>query len=192
MNWIESRRDDTLVTRKCSKEKPRRGDILVNNIREDNPRMADTYSQITIHSVFAVKHRENFITKDWRDILHRYISGIITNKGAKSLAVGGWRDHVHILFGLPVTISLSDFMSAVKANSSKWINEQHFVKGKFQWQSGYGAFSFSKSQRDVVINYIMNQEEHHKTRSFREEYLKMLKDFEVGFDDQYLFEFYGE
>ena len=101
------------------------------------------------------------------------ISGIITGKGAKSLAVGGWKDHVHILFGMPLTTCISDFMSAVKANSSGWINEQLFVKGKFQWQSGYGAFSYAKSQRNVVINYIMNQEEHHRTKSFKEEYLKM-------------------
>lgn len=152
--------------------------------------MPNTYSQITVHSVFAVKYRQNFITKDWRDNLHQYISGIITNKGAKSLAVGGWKDHVHILFGMPVTMCISDFMSTVKANSSKWINEQHFLKSKFQWQDGYGAFSYARSQRNIVINYIMNQEEHHRTKSFREEYLKMLSDFEVAYDDKYLFEFY--
>lgn len=152
--------------------------------------MANTYSQITIHAVFAVKNRENFIIKEWRYVLHKYIAGIIKNKGAKSLAVGGWKDHVHILFGLPVTISISDFMSAVKANSSKWINEEKFLKGKFQWQAGYGAFSYSKSQRDIVIKYIINQEEHHKTKTFKEEYLKMLLDFEVAYEDQYLFEFY--
>jgi REP-associated tyrosine transposase len=152
--------------------------------------MPNTYSQITIHAVFAVKDRENFITKNWRDDLHKYISGIITNKGAKSLAVGGWKDHVHILFGMPVTISIADFMSAVKANSSKWINEQLFVKGKFQWQAGYGAFSYARSQRDIVIKYIMNQEEHHRTKSFKEEYIKMLRDFDVTYDDAYLFEFY--
>ncbi len=152
--------------------------------------MPNTYSQITIHAVFAVKHRENFILKQWRYDLHRYISGIITNKGARSLAVGGWKDHVHILFGIPVTTNIADFMSAVKANSSKWINEQHFIKGKFQWQEGYGAFSYAKSQRDVVIKYIINQEEHHRERSFKEEYLKMLGDFEVNYEDKYLFEFY--
>jgi putative transposase len=152
--------------------------------------MPNTYSQITIHAVFPVKHRENFILKEWRDDLHSYISGIITGKGARSLAVGGWKDHVHILFGMPVTTCIADFMNAVKANSSKWVNEQRFVKSKFQWQEGYGAFSYSKSQRDVVINYIINQEEHHKTTSFKEEYLKMLNDFEVSYDDQYLFEFY--
>jgi REP element-mobilizing transposase RayT len=96
--------------------------------------MPTTYSQITIHAVFTVKYRENFITKEWRDNIHQYISGIITKKGAKSLAVGGWKDHVHILFGMPVTTSIAGFMSAVKANSSKWINEQQLIKGKFQWQ----------------------------------------------------------
>jgi REP element-mobilizing transposase RayT len=152
--------------------------------------MANTYSQIMIHAVFAVKYRENFITKHWRDNLHRYISGIITNQGAKSLAVGGWKDHVHILFGMPVTTSIADFIGVIKANSSKWINEQHFLKTKFNWQSGYGAFSYAKSQRDTVIKYIINQEEHHKTKSFKEEYLKMLNDFEITYDDKYLFEFY--
>lgn len=152
--------------------------------------MPNTYSQISIHSVFAVKGRENLISSNWRDNLHKYISGIITGNGAKSLAVGGWMDHVHIFFGMPVTTSIADFMSIVKANSSKWINEEKFVKGKFQWQAGYGAFSYSRSQRDNVINYIMKQEEHHKTKTFREEYLKMLSDFEIGYDEKYLFEFY--
>jgi putative transposase len=152
--------------------------------------MPNTYSQITIHAVFAVKYRENFITKEWRDKLHQYISGIITNQGAKSLAVGGWKDHVHVLFGMPVTTSIADFIGVVKANSSKWINEQHFVKNKFNWQGSYGAFSYAKSQRDIVIKYIMNQEEHHKTKSFKEEYIKMLNDFDVAYEDEYLFEFY--
>ncbi len=154
--------------------------------------MPNTYSQITIHAVFAVKGKENFITKEWRDNLHQYISGIITNKGAKSLAVGGWKDHVHILFGMPVTTSVSDFMNAVKTNSSKWINEQHFLKGKFHWQEGYGAFSYSRSQRDMVIKYIVNQEEHHRIKTFKDEYLKMLVDFEVAYDSKFLFEFYDE
>lgn len=93
-------------------------------------------------------------------------------------------------FGMPVTTCIADFMSIIKASSSKWINEQRFVKGKFQWQSAYGAFSHSRSQRDQVINYIMTQEEHHKIKSFKEEYLKMLSDFEVEHEEKYLFEFY--
>jgi REP element-mobilizing transposase RayT len=152
--------------------------------------MANTYSQISIHSVFAVKGRENLILSNWRDHLHKYISGIITGNGAKSLAVGGWKDHVHVFFAMPVTTCISDFMSSVKANSSKWINDKGFVKGKFQWQSGYGAFSHSRSQRDGVIKYIMTQEEHHKIKTFKEEYLKMLNDFNVDYEEKYLFEFY--
>jgi len=152
--------------------------------------MVSTYSQITIHTVFAVKHRKNFIIKEWRDELHKYITGIINNKGSRSLAVGGWLDHIHILFGMPVTTCIADFMSALKSNSSKWINEQQFLKEPFQWQAGYGAFSYARSQRDVVINYIMKQEEHHKGKTFKEEYLKMLIDFDVRYNDKYLFEFY--
>lgn len=152
--------------------------------------MSNTYSQISIHGVFAVKNRENLINTNWRDELYRYISGIIKSTNATSLAVGGWKDHVHVFFGMPVTVCIADIMRLIKANSSKWINENKFVKDKFQWQSGYGAFSHSRSQRDKVINYIMTQEEHHRIKSFREEYLKMLKDFEIKYDDKYLFEFY--
>ena len=122
--------------------------------------------------------------------MHQYIAGTINNKGAKSLAVGGWMDHVHILFGLPLTMNIADLVGQVKSNSSAWINDQHYIKSKFNWQNGYGAFSFSKSQRDTAIKYIMNQEEHHRTKTFKEEYLKMLNDFEVEYDNKYLFEFY--
>jgi putative transposase len=153
--------------------------------------MANTYSQISIHSVFAVKGRENIIVKEWRDDLHKYISGIITGEGATSLAVGGWKDHVHIFFAMPVAMRISDLVGAVKANSSKWINQNNFIKNKFQWQAGYGAFSHSKSQRDPVIKYIMNQEEHHKILTFKEEYLKMLNEFEVEYNEKFLFEFYN-
>ena len=155
-----------------------------------NLQMANTYSQISNHAVFAVKYRENIISELWRDELHKYISGIVNELGAKSLAVGGWNDHIHIFFGLQPSLSISDFMKVVKTNSSKWVNENEFVKGKFQWQEGYGAFSYAKSQRDVVIKYIMNQEEHHQRKTFREEYIEMLKNFDVEYDEKYLFEFY--
>lgn len=105
----------------------------------------------------------------WRDDLHKYISGIITGNNAKSLAVGGRKDHVHAFFGLLVTTCVADIVGIIKANSSKWINEKKFVKGKFQWQSGYGAFSHSRSQRDQVIQYIMKQKEHHRVKTFKEE-----------------------
>jgi putative transposase len=152
--------------------------------------MANTYSQISIHGVFAVRNRSNFIIKDWRDELHKYIAGTINDIGAKSLAVGGWLDHVHVLFGPKTSMSVADVLEKIKAASSNWIKRQKFVKDQFQWQSGYGAFSYSKSQRDGVINYIMAQEDHHKKTTFKEEYLQLLNEFDVEFDQKYLFEFY--
>ena len=152
--------------------------------------MVDTYSQLNVHCIFAVKDRANFITKNFRDELHKYISGILREDGSYPLAVNGWMDHVHVFFELPVTMRVSDQMRMVKASSSKWINENHFVRGKFSWQEGYGAFSYSRSQRNSVIKYIMNQEQHHKTVTFRQEYLDFLKKFQIPFKDQYLFEFY--
>jgi len=152
--------------------------------------MANTYSQVTIHAVFTVKHRHNLITKEWRDELHKYISGTITHIGGKSLAVGGWLDHVHVFFGLPVTQSISDMMCKIKANSSKWINENNFVQGKFQWQEGYGAFAYAKSQRSNVINYIQNQEQHHSNKTFKKEYLEILHEYEIDYNEKYLFDFF--
>ena len=151
--------------------------------------MSNTYSHISIQAVFAVKGRENLIGDKWRHSLHEYIAGII-RKEAMTLAVGGWKDHIHIFFGLPPTVNISNLIQKVKANSSRWINEQKFVNGKFQWQQGYGAFSYSRSQRDVVIKYVMNQEQHHKTKTFREEYLDMLNKFAIVYEPKYLFEFY--
>lgn len=152
--------------------------------------MANTYSQLNIHCIFAVKGRENIITKDFRDDLHRYTAGILRNDGAFSLAVGGWKDHVHVFFELPVTMSVADQMRMLKATSSKWINDNKLVKGKFNWQEGYGAFSYSRSQRDSVIQYIMNQEAHHRIQTFQEEYLDLLKKFEIPYDEKYVFKFY--
>ena len=152
--------------------------------------MPNTYSQINIHCVFAVKGRENFITKNFRDDLYRYMTGVLKNDGIFSLAVGGWKDHVHVFFELPPALRISDIMRDLKAVSSKWINDNKFVKSKFRWQNGYGAFSYSRSQRNDVIRYIMNQEEHHRTKTFREEYMDLLKKFEIEYKDEYLFEFY--
>jgi len=152
--------------------------------------MANTYSQINIHCVFAVKGRENIITNRFRDDLHKYMSGILKNDGVFSLAVGGWKDHVHVFFELKPDLKISDLMRMLKSTSSKWINDNRFVLGKFQWQEGYGAFSYSRSQRNNVIQYIINQEKHHKVKTFKEEYLEMLKNFEVEFKDEYVFDFY--
>jgi REP element-mobilizing transposase RayT len=152
--------------------------------------MANTYTQINIHAVFSVKGRENIITNHFRNRLHEYISGIINNSNNYSLAVNGYKDHVHVLFELNPALALSDVIRDIKANSSRWINDNKFVLGHFNWQEGYGAFSYSRSQRDEVINYIMTQEEHHRHRSFKEEYLGLLKMFDIPYKDHYVFEFY--
>jgi len=152
--------------------------------------MANTYTQINIHAIFSVKGRENIITRNFRDRLHSYIAGIVNKKGNYSLAVNGYKDHVHVFFELKPSLALSDVIRDVKANSSNWINDNHFVLGHFSWQEGYGAFSYSRSQRDNVIKYIMEQEKHHARKSFREEYLDLLRKFEIPFEDNYVFEFY--
>lgn len=142
------------------------------------------------HAVFSVKGRKSLLTNNFRDDLFKYITGILNNIDQFSLAVNGYQDHVHIFFELNPTTSLSDVIRIVKTNSSKWINKNRFVKGKFEWQEGYGAFSYSKSQRNRVIQYIINQEEHHAKKKFRHEYLNLLKKFEIEFNDHYIFEFY--
>ena len=154
--------------------------------------MANTYTQITIHIVFAVKNRENIIRKNYREELCKYITGIIKNKNQKLLAINGVSDHIHILIGITPSIAISDLVRDIKNNSSKFINEKKWVLGKFQWQEGYGAFSYSRSQRPEIIAYIENQENHHKRTTFKEEYLKILKKFDVEFDKKYVFEFYDD
>lgn len=150
--------------------------------------MAGTYSQIYIQAVFAVKGRENLIHKDWRDELHKYISGIITGKQQKSIIVNGVSDHVHCFVGLKPSMAVSDLIRDIKNNSSKFINEREFVKGKFQWQEGYGAFSYAHSQVEQVYNYILNQEAHHQKKTFRQEYLEFLTKYEIEHKPEYLFE----
>ncbi|MBT3802572.1 MAG: IS200/IS605 family transposase [Bacteroidetes bacterium] len=147
--------------------------------------MANTFTQIYIQSVFAVKGRESIISKSWKDELYKYITGIVQNNGHKLLAIGGMPDHIHIFYGMKPIQSISDLMQDVKGCSSKWINEKKFVKGKFQWQAGYGAFSYAHSQLDTVINYIRRQEEHHKKQSFKTEYKELLTKFNIEFDQHY-------
>ena len=152
--------------------------------------MAGTYSQINIHCVFAVKGREQFILNSFRDDLFKYMSGTLKNLNAFPLAVGGWKDHSHVFFELHPTSKICDLMRDLKAGSSTWINKNNLTKNKFNWQDGYGAFSYSRSQRNNVIQYIMNQEQHHKVKTFREEYLELLEKFEIDFKEEHLFEFY--
>lgn len=150
--------------------------------------MPNTYSQIYIQIVFAVKGRENLISKIHREELHKYITGIVQNRGQKMLSIFCMPDHVHLLVGIKPSITISDLVRDIKAGSSNFINQQHWVKGKFNWQEGFGTFSYSKSQIDTVIKYILSQEEHHKKTTFREEYFDFLEKFEIDYDEKYVFE----
>ena len=150
--------------------------------------MANTYSQIIVQFVFAVKSRDNLISSKNREELEKYISGIIENKGQKMLAIYAMPDHIHILVGMKPNISISDLVRDIKSNSSRFINESKWIRGKFSWQEGYGAFSYSKSHLNNVVKYILNQEEHHKKKKFKDEYLEFLEKFEIEYKDEYLFD----
>lgn len=150
--------------------------------------MAGTFSQIYIQVVFAVKGRENLIHSSWEEELYKYISGIITNKGQKLLAINGMPDHIHILMGIRPSCCLSDLVREIKKASNGFIHQKKFVRGKFQWQEGYGAFSYSHSALDNVIGYIQNQKEHHRKKIFKEEYKEFLTQYQIEHKDEYLFE----
>jgi putative transposase len=150
--------------------------------------MPGTFSQLYIQVVFAVKGRENLIGKSWQDEIHKYIAGIIKAKEQKSIIVNGVADHIHCFIGLRPSMSISDLVRDIKNNSSRFINERSFVKGKFQWQEGYGVFSYSHSHIGQVYQYIQNQEEHHKKKTFKEEYIEFLNAFQIEHKPEYLFE----
>ena len=196
----KSRRDDIIIERiNEQNQKPRRGDIIKdqenNKSRRDDiikSYMPGTFSQIYIQIVFAVKGRENIIAKQWKEELNKYISGIITNKGQKSIIVNGTSDHVHIFIGLKPSMAIADLVRDIKNNSSNFINEKKFIKGKFAWQEGYGAFSYAHSQIENVYQYIANQEEHHKKKTFKEEYMDFLQKFAIEYNEEYLFEWIDE
>ncbi len=152
--------------------------------------MANTYTQIYVQIVFAVQGRQNLIVEKNRDQLEKYICGIVSNKKSKTLAIYYNPDHTHILIGLHPSVAVSDIARDIKASSSKWINQNKWVKGNFKWQEGFGAFTYSKSQIDVVVNYILNQRKHHKKKTFREEYMDFLEKFNVDYNEKYLFEYY--
>jgi len=154
--------------------------------------MANTYTQIYIQTVFAVKNRVCLINKEWKDELYKYITGIVENNNHKLIAINGVPDHIHIFIGMKPDQSISDLLQDIKGASSKWVNEKKFVKGKFQWQSGYGAFSYSQSQIDKVVKYIQRQEEHHRRKTFKEEYVALLKAFEIVHNEKYLFDWIEE
>lgn len=150
--------------------------------------MANTYSQIYIHIVFAVKGRQNLISKEWKEELYKYITGIVRNKDQKLIAINGMPDHIHILIGLKPSKSISDLTRDIKANSSRFINEKQWVNGKFEWQTGFGAFSCGQSDVSTVIQYIQNQEIHHCEKTFKEEYINLLESFGIDYKNEYLFE----
>jgi len=150
--------------------------------------MSNTYTQIYIQIVFAVQRRENLIQKSFRDELQKYICGIIEKRNTKPLAIYCMPDHTHILIGLKPNINISDLVRDIKAGSSKLINDNKWVKGKFEWQTGFGAFSYGHTQLNLIINYINNQEEHHRTKKFRHEYISLLKNYEVDYNEAWLFD----
>ncbi|MFB6320895.1 IS200/IS605 family transposase [Saccharicrinis sp. FJH54] len=150
--------------------------------------MAGTYSQIYLQYVFIVQGRENLLHKKWRSELFKYIAGIIKGKNQKPIIVNGYLDHVHAFIGLKPSMPISDLIRDIKNNSANFINNQNFIKGKFKWQEGYGVFSYSRSQLETVYNYIANQEVHHTIKTFKEEYFELLKEFEVEYNESYLFD----
>ena len=151
--------------------------------------MANTFSQIYIQAVFAVSERQSLIRPQFKEELYKYITGIVRNQGQKLIAINGVEDHLHMLIGLRPAMALADLIREVKADSSNFVNDNKWVRGRFSWQEGYGAFSYGHSQLNAIIRYIQNQEEHHRRQSFRNEYLSLLRKFDIAFEDKYIFKF---
>jgi len=149
--------------------------------------MANTYTQLFVHSTFSVKNRMKLILPQFKNELYKYITGIIRNKKHKLYAIGGVEDHIHVFISMRPDVSVSDMIKDIKMNSTNWINDKKFLKTKFAWQEGFGAFTYAKSQADKVCKYILNQEKHHKKMTFEEEYRKLLDKFGVEYDEKYLF-----
>ena len=150
--------------------------------------MANTYTQIYIHVVFAVKQRRSLLPMSHKEELFKYLTGIVKNRGQKLIAVNGVADHIHIFLGIKPNIALSDLVRDIKAGTSGYINEQGWISGKFNWQEGFGAFSHSHSEIGRIVAYIERQEEHHRRSSFRNEYVSALKENDINYDEKYIFE----
>ncbi len=150
--------------------------------------MANTYHQIYLQTVFAVKYRHDIFNKDWSSTLFGVIGNLINESNCKTIIVNGVEDHVHCFFGLKPVVSISELMKTVKAKSSKYINDIQLTKHRFEWQEGYGVFSYNQSSIDSVYKYIKNQENHHKKQTFRDEYLSLLTAFKIEFDEKYIFQ----
>jgi putative transposase len=151
--------------------------------------MANTFSQIYLQFVFAVSQRRSLIPREHKEELHKYITGLVQRRNAKMLAVHCMPDHVHLFVGFKPTISMSDFVKEIKVESNQFINSKKWVGEKFKWQEGYGVFSYSRSHVDTVVKYVLNQEEHHRSKSFKVEYFEFLRKFNVAFDEKYAFDF---
>ena len=162
-----------------------RRSLLKNN-------MANTFSQVYLQFVFAVKKREYLIPREHKEVVHRYITGLIQNRGCKLLAIHCMPDHLHVFTGYRPVIPIPDLVKEIKVESNEFINKQSWMKAKFAWQTGYGVFSYSQSHIGNVISYINNQETHHQKQSFRDEYIRFLKKFEIHYEDKYLFDFLDE
>jgi len=154
--------------------------------------MANTYTQCYFHLVFAVKNRNALINKEWKNDLEKYIIGIVQNHKHKLLAIGSMPDHIHIYLGYNVNQLIPDLVEEIKTSSNAWVREENLSKFRFEWQKGYGAFTHSRSQLDAVVKYVLNQENHHKKKTFREEYLEMLRKNEIEFKDEYVFDFFDD
>jgi len=154
--------------------------------------MANTYTQMYVHIVFSPKNKQALIGKSWKNELEKYITGIIQNQKHKLLAIGTMPDHIHIFIGYNVNYLIPDLVEEIKTSSNSWVKQNKLTQYKFEWQKGYGAFSHSRSQLDTVVNYILNQEKHHKKKSFREEYLEILRKNDIQFSDEYVFEFFDD
>ncbi len=152
--------------------------------------MAGTFSQVYMQYVFAVQGRENLIKKTFEEDIYKYIAGIVNGKGQKPLAVNGMPDHIHVLVGLRPAMRISDLIRDIKNNSTNFINDKGWLKQKFSWQEGYGVFSYAESNYGKVIDYIKDQKRHHEKRTFQQEYLLLLKKFNISYEEKYLFEFY--
>jgi len=160
-------------------------------MRENFKFMADTFYQVYLQFVFAVRNRRKLIPKSRKDELHKYITGLVQNRGSKMIAVHCMPDHAHIFVGFrPGSMKISDFVKEIKLASNTFINNNRLCEGHFQWQNGYGVFSYSHSHIDRVAKYVLNQEVHHKVKSFQSEYLEFLERFNVPYDEKYLFDFF--
>lgn len=154
--------------------------------------MANTYTQLYVQIVFAVKGHHHLIPKNRKEELHQYITGIVQNRGQKMLAVHCMTDHTHIFIGFGPTLTIADLVRHIKQATSIWVKEKGLAKSTFSWQEGYGAFTYAQSQVKAVVQYVLNQEEHHRIKTFQEEYMAFLRKFEVPYDPRYVFEFYAE